>query len=178
MASTPLVGISAIVITPSPIAVASDVKDIAGISDGFIERSIRASAANKGPTIISGFCDNALFIAAAVFAPVSKNDTDRLCGARCKTAVSIDVFITRPVAALLPDNGNKTAMRCGALSVSVCVPYIVWAGPAGASVPYSPCHVLRVAVVAHPVNSTHVLKKPKILFICIEKSILFCIILL
>ena len=55
MASTPLVGISAIVITPSPIAVASDVKDIAGISDGFIERSIRASAANKGPTIISGF---------------------------------------------------------------------------------------------------------------------------
>ena len=62
ISSTPLFGINATLKTPSPTAVASDVNDIAGVSDGFDLRKSYASLANSGPIITSGFDANAVSI--------------------------------------------------------------------------------------------------------------------
>ena len=75
MASMELIGISAIVITPFPTAVASDVNDNTGVSESFKSRNRRASFANTGPIINSGALDNAPFIALFISSAVSKNFT-------------------------------------------------------------------------------------------------------
>ena len=182
--STEFVGINAIVITPLPTAVASDVNDRAGMSNGFVSRRIRALSAKTGPMMTSGFVASAPLIASDALVAVSKNDTDMFLLFCSKIAVVTDVCIVFPIAEFFPLVGKRTAILCCVPSdssvpyISIWRPYCMAVGLPTMDVSYPSDHVPSGAVVAQPASKAIKPKNFKKLFIYIEKSILFCIILL
>ena len=101
-------------------------------------------------------------------------------------AASTDVRIVWPTGELSPDSGNNTAILCVVSDVmrpypSDGAPYILDGVPV-VNASYSPNQSFSgpvwSCVPVHPARIKPMMIYPKNLFLSIEKSILFCIILL
>ena len=100
--------------------------------------------------------------------------------ANCIAAASIAGRIDFPMDAFGPDVGNKTAtdsVESVPYIPALKLPYCNWAGVETLARSYSEYH--RLFVPLHPVKMADMQIKRRMFFIiCIEISILFCIILL